>query len=95
MRYTNIDTLSFTDRNGVSHAVYDTRPINTFENALDLKNKEGMKIDELIARQDLFGDGQESLVFAIADHNIVKLTESDFVVSKLKIIKIPVIEDEL
>jgi hypothetical protein len=94
MRYQTVDTVTFTDRNGVSHAVKEMREIRTFETALELPAKEDLFIDELITRKEYYGDNQEDLTYAVADHNIVKLTESDFQVSGLSTIKLPIIEDE-
>ena len=95
MRYQNIDTISFTDYKGDKFAVKDIRPISIFTTILEIKILDNALLDEIISRKDLFGDGAEDLSYALFDHNIEKITESKFDLSKLKKLKIPTFEEAL
>ena len=93
MRYNRIPDITFTDINGNSNPVKDIRPIREFESAQDIKLLKGDFLDEIISRKESYGDDQEDLTFAIVDHNIVKIVESGWDLSKLKKISLPIVEE--
>ena len=93
MRYNTVDDIIFTDHNGINYTVKDRRELTEFENALTVKNEEDLYLDELISRDAFLGEGAEDLLWAVADHNAEKLTENNFILSKLNLIKMPVIEN--
>lgn len=93
MRYNGIDTVTFTDMDGNEYPVKDIRPQQTFDNATTIRVEKDMFIDDLVSRREFYGDGAEGLSYAIVDHNREKIVEHEFDLSKLKELKIPIIED--
>ena len=93
MRYNTVEDIVFENQDGIKFTIKDIRDFTVFENGLIVKNEQGLFIDELISRREYFGNNSEDLVWAIADHNAEKLVENNFNVSKIKNIKIPVIEN--
>ena len=92
MRYYPIDTLTFNNQDGQTVQVKDKREIPSYETLIQLKVEKGMMIDEVISRLQLYGEDNEDLSYAVLDHNIIKLTENNFDISKLDYLKIPEIE---
>ncbi len=93
MRYNSIDTITFTDQDGNQFPVKDIRPLQVFDTYTAIKVEKGMKLDDVVSRREIYGDGTEGLSYALLDHNAEKMVENDFDVSALKELKIPVIED--
>ena len=89
-RYNDIDTVSFTDKNGNSFPVKDIRPIPSNPVALSIPITNETDIDEVSSRADIYGDLAEDQTYRIFDANIVNLTESNFDVNSLPELKIPV-----
>jgi hypothetical protein len=93
LRYNNIETVTFTDPDGNKIAVKDTRPIQQLQTGVALKVEQGMELDEIMSRKEYYGDGSEDLAYALFDHNIIKLVEAKFDISKLKELNVPIVED--
>lgn len=89
-RYRDVDTVVFTDSNGFSHQVKDVRPISDQTLALEIDKKEDDLLDEIASRDMTFGEFGEIQSWRIFDLNIVKLTESNFDMTKIRRLKIPV-----
>ena len=89
MRYIGIDTISFTDVNGIQYPIKDIRPIPIYKTLLTVDVKESDKIDEIASRDVVYGAGGEDQSYKIYDHNIVFLVEAGFDMSKIKTLKIP------
>lgn len=90
MRYIPIDDVAFTDANGTSYTIKDTRPIPSYTTKLVLPVSELDRVDEIAGREDAFGDGGEADAFKIYDHNITPLLEHCFVLgTAVKSLKIP------
>jgi len=89
-RYSDVDTISFEDLNGNLFPVKDIRLISTQILAFEIDKNENDLLDEISSRRDVFGDFGEIQSWRIFDLNIVKLTEVNFDIRKLKRIKIPV-----
>ena len=92
MRYLGIDTVSFTDINGNDFPVKDIREFQTLQIGVQIKSETGVQLDEVMSRKDIYGNDAEDLAFALFDANRVKITESDFILSKIKRLDVPVIE---
>lgn len=87
-RYNNIDTIVFTDVNGIQYSVKDRRPISSQVFAFEIPLKSENYLDEIASRQSIYGRNGEQQAWKLFDLNIVKLTEARFDLSKLKRIKI-------
>ena len=93
MRYNTVPDITFKDINGNSFPIKDIRPIREFETALQIDLKKGDFLDEIVSRKENYGDGQEDLTFTVVDHNIVKIVEAGWDLSKLKKINLPIVEE--
>lgn len=89
MRFSSIDTVSFTNRNG------DTVPIKYIRDLYDgtiskeIKIKSSDELDEIASREDIYGDDTEGESYKIFDVNAVRLVESKFDLSNIKKLGIP------
>jgi len=91
LRYLYIDDITFETLEGQSIVVKDMRRYPEYATLTNYKLQKGEDLDEIISRQEYYGDGQESNAYAMVDINIVKLFESQFDLDKIKTIKIPVL----
>ena len=88
-RYNDIDTISFTNKDGNSFPVKDIRPIPSESIELSVPVAGDIFIDEVVSRSDIYGDLAEDQTYRVFDANIVKLVESDFNISALVELKVP------
>lgn len=95
MRFIKINTISFTDAQGVQHAVKDIRPIPEYNTRLEIDVEKEMFLDEVISQERFEGKGAEDLAFAIVDHNVIKMVETDFDLSRQTTLRIPKVEDNV
>lgn len=95
MRYIEVPVITFTDINGNQFPVHEIREFPTYQTAVIFDLKKGMMLDEIISRENLYGDGSEDFTYVLFDHNKEKLTENNFVLSKLKKLNIPTIENTI
>ena len=93
MRYIEIPTISFTDKDGVNFPVKDLREFPDYETAFNKQIISGDFIDEVASRKDVFGDDSEDLSYLIFEHNIVEIVEARWDLSKLKTLRIPVLNN--
>lgn len=90
MRYFNVDTVSFNDKNGRIAPVKDVRPISDQQINFEILTKESDLLDEIASREEIYGGASEDLSYKIFDANIINLFEVGFDMSKIRRIKIPV-----
>ena len=90
MRYFDIETVSFNDKNGRIVPVKDIRPIPDNQINFEIKSKDLDTLDEVSSRSDIYGPGSEDQSYKIFDANIIKLFESNFDLTKIRRLKIPV-----
>jgi hypothetical protein len=90
LRYLNIDTISFTDVNGISYPIKDIRPIPNYKTLTTIKTKGNDKVDEIISRETIYGNGREDQSYKIYDHNKVIFVDARFDMNKIKELKIPI-----
>jgi len=90
MRYVDVDTLAFNDKNGNQYSVKDIRPMKKLNTGDTIKVEEDMEIDEVVSRPEYYGNDAEGLSYLVVDHNAEKLVENNFDISKLKKLKIPI-----
>lgn len=91
MRYLDVDTITFTDINGTQFPVKDRRDISTQTVAFETDTKEDDLLDGVASRREIYGDFGEIHAWRIFDLNIVKLTEVNFDMTKIKRLKIPLL----
>lgn len=84
MRYFNIDTVSFTDKNGNAVPVKDKRPISKDPISFDLDIKNGDLLDDIASRVDVYGKDGEDQSYKIFDANIIKIVEAKYNLNKLR-----------
>lgn len=90
MRYTDVETITFTDSNGNSFPVKNVREISTQTLAFEIDKNENDLLDEVASRREVFGEFGEIQSWRIFDLNIAEFTEVDFDLTKIKRVKIPV-----
>ena len=89
MRYLEINTISFTNKDGNTFPVKDIRPIPSESVSLALPVVDETMLDEIASRSDIYGEFGEDQTYRIFDANVVKLLENNFDVSKLAEVRIP------
>jgi hypothetical protein len=89
MRYTNIETITFTDIDGKSTAVKDMRliPPQTIVKTISVIGS--IELDEIASRKDIYGDGGENLSYKIFEANLLEIVERRFDLSRIRSLKIP------
>jgi len=88
LRYFDIDSVSFTNRNGVTVPVKDKRPIENLPKSFKVAVNKGL-LDEIASRQNVYGEGAEDQAYKIMDANIIKIVESGYDITKLREVDIP------
>ena len=88
-RFIDVDTIIFTNSDGNSYSVKDTREISTQTLNFEIEKNENDLLDEIASRPEVYGNFGEIQSYRIFDLNIIKLTEANFDISKVKRIKIP------
>jgi len=90
LRYIEIPNISFIDRFGTNFPVKDLREYPQYETAFIKKIIIGDFIDELASRNDIYGEQSEDLSYLIFEHNIEKIVEARWDLTKIKSFRIPV-----
>jgi len=90
LRYNQIDTISFTDIYGKNFAVKDMREIPLMVTNDTVKIFPGDRIDEIISREEFYGDNSEAEAYRLFDHNVEEIIESDYSLSKIDKLQVPV-----
>lgn len=90
MRYFNIETISFTNKNGVTVPIKDKRPIPNDQISFEVGINTDADLDEVASRSDVFGEDFEDQAYRIFDANIVEIVENNYDLSKIRKLKIPV-----
>lgn len=89
-RYTDIDTITFTDVNGNQFPVKDIRLISEQTLSFEIDTVNGNLLDEVASRKSTFRNFGEVQSWRIFDLNIVRLTEINYDMTKVSRLKIPV-----
>ena len=92
-RYNSVDTITFEDKDGNAFAVKDIRPIPGYETLSIEKWNNEMMIDEFLSKPQLYGDEAEDLSYTVVDHNAEKIIENNFDFTKIKQLRIPLINE--
>jgi len=90
MRYEQIDSVSFTNRNNKTVEIKDMREYPVYEILSSLKIVSEDKFDEIASRPEVYGNDAEDESYKITDFNIIKLFDNDFDLSKIQRINLPV-----
>lgn len=94
MNFDRVEILSFNDERGVQFPVRDIKPIDEYETGIIVEIPRGSFVDEVISRQQYYGNGTEDLSYQIVEHNKVKFAEANFDMSKIRKIDIPIIKED-
>ncbi len=88
-RYINVDTITFTNIDGNSYPVKDTREISVQTINQEIDVDKGDLLDEIASRNEVFGANGEIQTWRLFDANIVTLTENNFQIENIKKLKVP------
>ena len=89
MRYALVDTISFTDVNGVSRAIKEMREIPGYELMRTLGKTAQEKPDEMGVRDEAFGLGSEWNSFQLWDANAITLADVGYDWARIQKVRIP------
>lgn len=92
MWWSEIPSISYTNFDGKKYAVKLRRDIPTYDDFVNLEISGDEKIDEIASRNNVYGQFMETNSYAIFEANIIKLTENNFDLSKIRSLMIPVVE---
>ena len=93
-RYMAQKIFTFTDKDGREYPIKEIPEIKVYQTAQVLKNLPAVvELDEIASRPEIWGEGAEYLAYAIFEHNIEKIMEAKFDLSKLKELKIPTLTE--
>lgn len=90
MRYALVETVSFTDTNGVSRPIKEMREIPSYELAKTLSKTADETPDAVAARDEAFGSKSEGIAYQIWDENIVELADVGYDWSRIQKVRIPI-----
>lgn len=90
MRFSGIDTVSFTNIDGKSYPVKAFREIPAYTMAMQVDCDAGTFLDEVASRSDVWGKGAEGLAYKIFEANMLEIVGRGFDLSKLKKLTIPI-----
>ena len=89
MRYITVENISFKDKTGKSFEIKDMREYPDYVLLGSIKVNTDDKIDEIVSREEIYGDNSEDLSFKVVDFNRIKLFEENFDLNKIDSINIP------
>jgi len=93
MRYLNSPTFNFTDINGNTYSLYQMREIPAYQISGVIPKLDQEDFDEIFTRPEIAWDNMEGAVFQLHEANIVAILDAKFDYSKLRSIKVPVVND--
>lgn len=89
MRYIRQSDVIFTNANGISVTLKETRDLEELETATEIEVRDGDMLDEIATRRDVYGENAETLVYKLFDANAVAIIESGYDLGKMKKLAIP------
>lgn len=89
LRDFDVNDIVFTDINGKSYSIKDMREYPTYTTWFKYDLQQGDSLEEIASSMGVYGSGQESEYYKIAEHNIKNLFDAQFDLSRLKSINIP------
>lgn len=89
MRYFNIDTVSFTNKQGITAPIKEKRPIPKEEISSVISIYENAELDEIATRSEVYGEDSEDQSYRIFDANIIEIVENGYDLSKIRKLKVP------
>lgn len=88
MRYSEVETVSFTDAGGRSVAVHEMREIPAYTVRMTLK-LHGEDFDEVASRSDVYGEGAEGDAYKLHEANLPAILDAFLDYSRLQSIGVP------
>lgn len=89
MRYYNIDTIPFTNAQGITVPIKDKRPIINEAISFEIGKTSEDELDEIASRASVYGEDAEDQSYRLFDANIVQIVENGYDLSKVRKIKVP------
>ena len=90
MRDLQVETISFTDSAGKSHAIKDMTEYSDKALAATIPVQKYDRIDEIVTRREIYGDDSEEDINRVIEMNIEDIFESRFDLTKIKELRIPI-----
>lgn len=90
MRDLQVETISYTDSVGKSHAIKDMTEYTDQALAATIPIQKYDRIDEVVTRKEVYGDDSEEDINKVVEMNIEEIYESRFDLTKIKELRIPV-----
>lgn len=91
MRYFREPDVVFTNANGVSVTLKETRELEELETATEIEVHENDMLDEIATKRDVYGENAEALVYKLFDANAVEIIESGYNLGRVGKLKIPLV----
>lgn len=88
MRYTLIESVSFTDINGNKFPVKPMREYPSYNTLYEQAILAGDYIDEVASRPQVFGTDAEDQSYVLYEANILEIVEARWDLTKLKALKV-------
>jgi hypothetical protein len=85
------DTVVFDDIDGSSISVKDMRLIPEYSSSLSIATQHHDTLDEIATRNYIYGEGMESLSYALFEANVVALADAMYDLTKIRSVRIPVV----
>jgi hypothetical protein len=91
-RYTTLNHVDFTNFNSKVIQLKDIRIIPEYNTLISYKYKKDEFFDEIMTRREYYGDGNESIAYAMTEANKVIIAENNYDLSNVRDLIIPVVE---
>jgi hypothetical protein len=92
MRYMNVENINFTTVDNKIVVIKGKRPIPDYNIVTTIQKDEKELLDEIATKEEIYGEGNESLSYLLFEANQKEIVEVDFDLTKIKYLKIPVTE---
>jgi translation elongation factor P/translation initiation factor 5A len=89
LRYLRVETISFTDSNGRTYPIKDTRTFEEYTIRKRIEVTERDKLDEIASRVDVYGIGGYTDSYKLFDQNRVQLVDHALALDRIKTLEIP------
>lgn len=89
MRYININTISFTNSQGITVPIKDKRPILKEAISFEVGKNSEDDLDEVVSRASVYGEDAEDQSYRLFDANIIEIVENKYDLSKVRKLKVP------
>lgn len=90
MRYQEVDSIAFTNVNGVSRLIKDKREFPSYNLQRTIKVSALDELDEICTREEMFGDDSEDLNYKLFEANAEKILDANLDFTNIRTLGIPI-----